>query len=80
MDDKQAERVDRWVEVLSQELAIPGSLDLATILDVAKDAAHSVERPAAPVSTYLLGYAVAQGADLRAVADVIARLAREFDV
>jgi len=38
-----------------------------------------VERPAAPVSTYLLGYAVAQGADPRAVADAIARLAQGFD-
>jgi hypothetical protein len=49
-------------------------------LDIAKDAAHSVERPAAPVSTYILGYAVAQGADPRVVAEAIARLAQEFDV
>ncbi len=33
-----------------------------------------------PVSTYLMGYAVAQGADPREVTAVIARLAREFDV
>jgi len=80
MDDNQAQRVDRWVDLVSAELRVPAPPELDTILDIAKDAAHSVERPAAPVSTYLLGYAVAQGADPRQVAAVIARLAREFDV
>lgn len=80
MDEQQADRVARWVELVTTELGVPAPQGLSTILDVAKDAAHSVERPAAPVSTYLLGYAVAQGADPQAVADAIARLAREFDV
>ena len=80
MNDEQANRVARWIEILTAELDVPAPQDLSTILDIAKDAAHSVERPAAPVSTYILGYAVAQGADLRVVAEAIARLAQEFDV
>jgi hypothetical protein len=80
VNDEQANRVARWIEILTAELDVPAPQDLSTILDIAKDAAHSVERPAAPVSTYILGYAVAQGADPRVVAEAIARLAQEFDV
>jgi hypothetical protein len=80
MDEQQAGRVANWVDVVTAELAVRVPDDLADILNVAKDVAHSVERPAAPVSTYLMGYAVAQGADPREVAAVIATLAQEFDV
>ena len=79
MNPEQAERVARWIDLVTAEVGVPAPTDVETILDVAKDAAHSVERPAAPVSTYLLGYAVAQGADPRAVSDAIARLAQGFD-
>ena len=80
MNDEQANRVARWIEILTAELDVPAPQDLSTILDIAKDAAHSVERPAAPVSTYILGYAVSQSADPRVVAEAISRLAQEFDV
>jgi len=48
-------------------------------LDAAKAAAHNVERPAAPVTTYLMGYAVARGADAHSVGQIVERLAQEFD-
>jgi hypothetical protein len=39
------------------------------ILDVARDVAHAIERPAAPVTTYLLGLAAGRsGADPGVVA------------
>lgn len=79
MDEQQAARLGSWVDQVSEELGVPEPPDIAVILDVAKDAAHSVERPAAPVTTFLLGYAVAAGADVRLAADAIARLARDFD-
>lgn len=79
MDEQQAKRMTAWVEQIAGEMGVPVPANIDIILDVAKDAAHCVERPAAPVTTYLLGYAVAQGADPRSVADVIARFAREFD-
>jgi hypothetical protein len=50
--------VARWVEALEAELGLPaGSIDVTEVLDLARDAAHHVARPAAPVTTYLLGYA-----------------------
>jgi hypothetical protein len=33
------------------------------VLDLARDAAHGVARPAAPLTTYLVGVAVGAGAD-----------------
>jgi hypothetical protein len=45
---------------------------------VARDAAHGVARPAAPLTTYLLGVAVAGGADPEEAARTISELAREW--
>ena len=55
--------MDEWIEAVRQELGLDASVDVDGILDVARVAAHNVARPAAPVTTYLLGIAVAQGAD-----------------
>jgi hypothetical protein len=44
------------------------------VLDLARDVAHGVLRPAAPLSTYLLGLAVGRGADPKAVAETIGAL------
>ena len=48
-----------WIDELCDVLDIEVEVDEALILDLAKDAAHQVERPAAPISTFLLGYAAA---------------------
>jgi hypothetical protein len=48
------------------------------ILDIARDAAHGVERPAAPVTTFLLGYAAGQGVDIEMAAARIAVLANNW--
>ncbi|MDQ3457112.1 MAG: DUF6457 domain-containing protein [Actinomycetota bacterium] len=48
---------------------------LRLILDVARDAAHGVARPAAPLTTYLLGIAVGRGADPVTTAQQITTLA-----
>jgi len=52
--------------------------DLAAILDVARHAAHEVERPAAPVTTYLMGMAVARGSDIQEVSRTIENLAKAW--
>lgn len=70
--------MDTWVEAVKQELGIEADVDVAVILDVAKDAAHAVQRPAAPVTTYLLGLAVAGGADAATAAAAINRLAQSW--
>ena len=52
---------------------------IAALLDVARDAAHGVARPAAPLTTFVVGYVAALrggGADaVRDVAAVTQRLA-----
>lgn len=70
------DHMDTWVQTVKQELGITADVDVSVILDVAKDAAHAVARPAAPVTTYLLGMAVAAGADPAEAAERIAGLAQ----
>jgi hypothetical protein len=70
--------MQEWIDAVCAELSITAEVDVTSILDVARDAAHNVERPAAPVSTYLLGIAVAQGADVGAAATKIAALAESW--
>ncbi|HEU5222484.1 MAG TPA: DUF6457 domain-containing protein [Candidatus Lumbricidophila sp.] len=53
--------LEAWASALAAELGVDGQTPVSMILDVARDAAHGVTRPAAPISTYVLGLAVAQG-------------------
>jgi hypothetical protein len=46
-----------WIDELCDALDIETEVDEALILDLAKVAADNVVRPAAPITTYLLGYA-----------------------
>ena len=48
-----------WIDELCDALDIEVEIDEGLILDVAREAAHRVKRPAAPISTFLLGYAAA---------------------
>jgi Domain of unknown function (DUF6457) len=49
-----------WIDELCDALDIEAEFDESLVLDLARDAAHNVERPAAPITTYLLGFAAAQ--------------------
>jgi len=49
-----------WIDELCDALDIETEFDESLVLDLARDAAHNVERPAAPITTYLLGFAAAQ--------------------
>lgn len=61
-----------WTEAACGELGIdPADLDTRIVLDLAREVAHQVERPAAPLTAYLLGLAVGRG---RAAADAAERL------
>jgi hypothetical protein len=47
-----------WVAELCAALDLDaGALDRDLVLDLARDAAHHVARPAAPLTTFLVGYA-----------------------
>jgi hypothetical protein len=64
-----------WIDALRTELKLPSDVNVDVILDVARVAAHSVERPAAPITTFLLGMAVAGGMDVNEAATKIEQLA-----
>jgi len=64
-----------WINAVSTELNLPVDVNIDVILDVARVAAHGVERPAAPVTTFLLGLAVAGGMDVNEAAAKIQTLA-----
>jgi hypothetical protein len=60
--------LDEWIAAVCTALGVsPDRVDRALILDLAREAAHGVARPAAPLTTYLAGLAVADGADLAQV-------------
>jgi Domain of unknown function (DUF6457) len=71
--------LDDWVSALSHELGVDVPVDVRGLLDVARDAAHHVDRPAAPLTTFLIGYAAAArgggAAEIAAAADAARLLA-----
>ncbi len=72
--------MDTWIDAVRTELGIDAAVDVDAILDVARVAAHGVARPAAPVTTYLLGIAVAGGAELEDARRRIEALAEGWPV
>ena len=65
---------DDWLAEVATALAVDLSvLDEQAILDLARDAAHHVARPAAPLTTFLVGYAAGvAGADRAAATELAA--------
>jgi hypothetical protein len=49
--------LQEWMDTLAEELGVDTDVEVSTILDLAGDAAHSIARPAAPLTTFLVGYA-----------------------
>jgi Domain of unknown function (DUF6457) len=72
-----------WIDELCDALDLDTEVDEALILDLAKVVANNVERPAAPVSAYLLGFAAgSQDADAEGTERLAAkaqRLAEQWD-
>jgi hypothetical protein len=67
-----------WTDAVKKELGLEVSVDVDALLNVARIAAHAVERPAAPITTYLVGIAVAQGADLTEACQKIEELSKKW--
>ena len=71
--------LEEWTAAVRADLGLdPGSLstpETRTVLDLARDVAHAVDRPAAPLTAYLLGLAVGRGLTLPDAADRIRALA-----
>ncbi len=80
-----ADSLDDWTRAMCEVLELdPDGVDRDAILDLAKAAAHRVARPAAPLTTYLVGLAVGKaGGDAAAFtrsASVAERLTEGWQV
>jgi enoyl-CoA hydratase/carnithine racemase len=65
-----------WFEAACAELDVRADeATVRVILDLARDVAHQVERPAAPVTSFVLGLAVGAGMSLAEAAERLRVLA-----
>ncbi len=71
--------MNNWITSVQKELDLDVVLDVDAILDLARDAAHKVERKMAPVTTYLVGIAVAQGMDFETAVKKCSDLATSWN-
>ncbi|MFG3422249.1 DUF6457 domain-containing protein [Micromonospora sp. NPDC049460] len=73
--------MDDWVTAACAELGLdPAQVPVPAVLDLAKDVAHQVLRPGAPVTAYLLGLAVGRGADPAGASARLTALAASWPV
>lgn len=70
--------MDKWIEAVKKELGLEMEVPMHLTLDLAKDVAHGVTRPAAPLTTFLLGAAMASGIDPQVAAARIAAMAKDW--
>lgn len=68
-------QLDEWVAALSRELGAELEVDVRGLLDLARVAAHGVDRPAAPLTTFLVGYVAGLRGDPGAVVELSSRAA-----
>ncbi|GAB2817315.1 hypothetical protein GCM10027176_22450 [Actinoallomurus bryophytorum] len=72
--------LDEWIQATCEELGLePGDMHRDLILDVARDVAHGVARPAAPLTAYLMGLAVGRGTPVRDAAARITEMAEGWN-
>ncbi|WP_395242885.1 DUF6457 domain-containing protein [Agromyces sp. MMS24-K17] len=68
--------LDAWAAQVATVLGVAAlGADVGAVLDLARDAAHGVARPAAPLTTYLVGLAVGRGLPFD---EAVARVAAEL--
>lgn len=83
------EALDEWLVVAAEELGLdPGDVSIKIVLDVAKHVAHGVARPAAPLSTFLMGLALGRASaesaelepgELKRLADLLSARAAQWE-
>jgi hypothetical protein len=71
--------LDEWLAEACGALGLTAISDeeRQTVLDLARDVAHGVVRPAAPLTAFLLGLAVGRGADLQTASTALSALATQ---
>jgi len=71
--------LDEWAKLACAELGLDQDLtDVRAVLDLARDVAHDVARPAAPIGAFVLGLAVGRGQRLDEAAQRLRELASHW--
>jgi len=82
MTDDEQGLLTAWADQLRDALGIEADVDIPAVLGLAGVAAHAVVRPAAPLTTYLVGFAAGQaaaaGQDSAEAAAAATRVARDL--
>jgi hypothetical protein len=69
--------LEDWAEALCAELGLDAAEgSQKVVLNLARVVAHTVDRPAAPLTSYFLGLAVGRGQPLEETAQRVQQLAR----
>ncbi|SFJ36431.1 hypothetical protein SAMN05216275_108129 [Streptosporangium canum] len=69
-----------WTELVCRELGVdPETVDRDALLDLTKEVAHGVTRPAAPLTAYVLGLAQGAGSAPPDAVERLTALAREWE-
>ena len=81
-DEQTAGILTAWADEVRAALGIEADVDIPAVLGLAGVAAHAVLRPAAPLTTYLVGFAAgraaAAGDDPTEAAAAATRVARDL--
>lgn len=79
-DDARMAALTEWSTRLTAELGLAGlEVDVPAVLALAGTAAHCVMRPAAPLTTYIVGYAAGLAAADKAAAEPTAAAHAVFE-
>lgn len=65
--------LEEWVQVVSEEFDL-GPIEVNAVLDLARDVAHRVSRPAAPLTCLLVGLAAGTSDDVDTAIERVRRL------
>jgi hypothetical protein len=75
---------DSWLHEAAEELGRPElaltAEQQAALLDLARVAAHAIARPAAPLTTFLAGYALGAAGSLDGLGAVVSALSSAAEV
>lgn len=71
--DESGNTLEAWTRTVCRELGITEAVPTRQVLDLARDVAHGVARPAAPLTAFLVG--IAAGRDPAAADEAMQRVA-----
>ncbi|WP_449066215.1 DUF6457 domain-containing protein [Planomonospora algeriensis] len=72
--------LEEWTALVCKELGVdPAQVDRDALLDLTKDVAHGVARPAAPLTAYVLGLAQGAGTAPPDAVERVTELARNWE-